>query len=290
MLAEALGLKTQGLRFCGLGVSCAEDGTDLLSFLGDAKFAAQINDNPRIRGVFVERTHADLVSDDKEKVIVEDPKWFFFKLLDHLAKTKQKNPNSISRNARIHDSVTIAQKGVVIEDDVYIEPGVVVLEDVTKRKGAVVRAGAVLGVDGFEHKKTSRGIVSVTHDGCVVVCKEAEVGPLNAIIKGFSYRSTIIGEQTKLDAHIHYAHGVQSGQRCLIAASTILAGHVSIGDDVWIGPGSVVSNRISIGDGAFITLGSVVSRDVPPGQRVTGNFAIPHAVFMADLKKKAQSA
>ncbi len=64
----------------------------------------------------------------------------------------------------------------------------------------------------------------------------------------------------------------------------MVAGSAKIGDDVWIGPSASVSSGVEIGDGASITLGSVVTKNVAPGQRVTGNFAIDHDKFIAFLK------
>jgi UDP-3-O-[3-hydroxymyristoyl] glucosamine N-acyltransferase len=36
--------------------------------------------------------------------------------------------------------------------------------------------------------------------------------------------ATIIGESTKLDAFVHYAHGVQCGKECLIVAHAMIGG------------------------------------------------------------------
>lgn len=54
---------------------------------------------------------------------------------------------------------------------------------------AKIRAGAIIGVDGFEHKKTTRGLLSVIHDGEVIINERAEVGPNNTIIKGFQLQA-----------------------------------------------------------------------------------------------------
>jgi len=158
------------------------------------------------------------------------------------------------------------------------------LKDVVIKSGAIIRAGAVVGVDGYEHKRTSKGILTVAHDGKAIIGENAEVGVNSNIVKGFSYRDTVVGSETKIDALVHYAHGAQCGSRCMIVASAMVAGHVTIGDDVWIGPNASISNRISIGDGAFVSLGSVVVQDVPAGTKVTGNFAIPHVRFIRNLK------
>lgn len=268
----------------GLGTTDAGHSTSILSFLSDKKYISELNGNENIKVVFVIDEISSLVRHDIQKIIVDEPKWYFFKLLDYIARNKIREKTYISNTASIHPSSVVSEKGVVIGDNVKIEPNVTIYSDVVIEYGVVVRAGAVIGVDGYEHKRTSKGIVSVAHDGRVILKKNSEIGVNSNIVKGFSYRDTIVGEETKIDALVHYAHGVQCGSRCMIVASAMIAGHVTIGDDVWIGPNASISNRISIGDNAFVTLGSVVVRDVSVGEKVTGNFAIPHTKFIRNLR------
>ena len=95
---------------------------------------------------------------------------------------------------------------------------------------------------------------------------------------------TTIGAFTKLDAMVHVGHGTVIGAHTLIPAGAMISGNCEIGDYVWIGVNATVSNRIIIGDNSRISLGSVVTKNVPDGVTVTGNFAIPHATFLRNLK------
>ena len=52
-----------------------------------------------------------------------------------------------------------------------------------------------------------------------------------------------------------------------------------------ISPGAIVANQKRIGRGAWVTLGAVVTRDVEPGSRVSGNFAIEHARLLEHIKE-----
>jgi UDP-3-O-[3-hydroxymyristoyl] glucosamine N-acyltransferase LpxD len=157
-------------------------------------------------------------------------------------------------------------------------------------RGTIVRAGAVLGAEGFEHKRTSRGILSVRHDGEVIIGERVEIGANCAISKGFSFRHTVIDDETRLDNLVHVAHGAQIGKRCFLPASCMIAGSTTIHDDVWIGPNASVSSQVQVGEGAYVTIGAVVTRDVPAGQRMTGNFAVPHAAFLSILKRNLRDA
>lgn len=272
----------------GLGTTSADHVVSILTFLSDKKYISELNENDNIRAVFITCELSSLVRSDINKIIVDEPKWYFFKLLDYVSKNKYKEDTYISKTASIHPSSVVSDKGVVIGENVKIEPNVTIYSDVVIEDGVIIRAGAVIGVDGYEHKRTSKGIVSVAHDGKVIIKRNAEIGVNSNIVKGFSYRDTVVGEETKIDALVHYAHGVQCGARCMIVASAMIAGHVTIGNDVWIGPNASISNRIFIADNAFITLGSVVVRDVSEGDKVTGNFAISHTKFIRNLRASAK--
>ena len=65
----------------------------------------------------------------------------------------------------------------------------------------------------------------------------------------------------------------------------MVAGSTVIGDDVFVGPNASLSSELTIGSRAHITIGAVVTRDVAPGRRVSGNFAIDHQRLVAHLRK-----
>ena len=284
LLFQSTGIKFDCPSFSSLGLAESDSSNNILSLLADAKYAQSVNNNPNIKGAFVTEQNKSALRTDIVPLVVEDPKWCFFTLVGYMGANKHRQPTVIAPTADIHPSAVIAPQGVVIGDNVCIEPNVTVMPDVIIGNDTLIRAGAVIGADGFEHKRTGQGILSVTHDGEVVIGRKVEIGSNNFIAKDFSYRKTIIGNETKTDALVHYAHGVQCGERCLIAANATIAGNVSIGDDVWIGPAATVSNRLNIGNKAYITIGAVVVRNVKAGEQVTGNFAMPHTKFMNNYR------
>lgn len=281
---RATGYVVKDFKVDGLGVVGSKTFDSHLSFISDAKYLSEANENECLKAIFTTRELSSELRGDIVSIEVDDPKWYFFSLVNYLARNKCRERTVISESATIHRTVSIAEEGVVIGDNVIIEPHVTIMPDVLIGDGAIIRAGAVLGVDGYEHKRTSKGLLSVAHDGRVLIGQNVEVGVNCNVSKGFAYRDTIIGQGTKLDALVHYAHGAQCGMNCMVVASAMIGGNVTIGNDVWIGPNASISNRISIGDGAFVTLGSVVVKDVSAGDKVTGNFAIPHLRFIRNLK------
>lgn len=287
---QSTGIRLDCPDFDCIGLSDCTLGSSVLTFLDNGKYAAAVNRNPHLKGVFVKASDKDRLRPDIAALVVEDPKWCFFSMISFQGKNRRREATVIAPSARIHPSAVIAPEGVVIGEDTVVEPNVSIMPDVTVGSRCTIRAGAVIGVDGFEHKRTSKGLLSVVHDGQTVIGDDVEIGANNFIAKGFSYRPTVIGSETKLDALVHYAHGVQCGESCMIAAGAVIAGNVSIGNRVWIGPSATVSNRLSIGDKAYITIGSVVVRNVKAGEQVSGNFAIPHEKNMNVYKNNLKNA
>lgn len=279
--------------FSGLGLTNSVN-KDSLTFLDDSKYVKELLQNSNIKGVITtSKISTETSWPSHFKVIVnEDPRYAFYSLQNEVTNISFKESSfksTIDSSARIHKTAYIADERVVIGRNVVIEPNVTILEDVEIGDDCVIRAGSVIGSEGFEHKKTSKGLLSVRHDGKVILGNRVEIGALNSISKGFAYRNTIVGDETRTDNLVHIAHGVQIGKRCLFPASCMIAGSCNIEDDVWIGPNASISSQVTIGKNAFVTIGSVVTKDVKEAEKVTGNFAIPHMLFLRDLKIKTST-
>lgn len=258
------------------------DGLDLvdgavyerfITYLDDAKFIPNAIANSRAQIILTRNELRDSFPTGEQHRLrfVDDPRWTYFSLQNLLASEKKLRPTEIHSTAQIHPTAVIADYGVTICAGVVVEPGVVVHTSVQIGEDAIVRANAVLGGPGFEHKRTSRGILSVLHDGDTIIGARTEIGTSCTIAQGLARRNTILGEDCKLDGHVYVAHGTQIGNRGFFAAGAIISGMCAIGDDVWVGPGATIRNAISIGNGARIAIGSVALRNVPADTTVLGN-------------------
>jgi UDP-3-O-[3-hydroxymyristoyl] glucosamine N-acyltransferase len=294
--SELLELVGKGKRFEALGLTNSKTpGT--LTFLDTSRFLKSLLENRNNRGAFVSEALASAILEQAEEVTLllrQDPRRAFYSLHNELAGRESvvASPTKISSDAVIHPTAYVAEFSVEIGSGVTIEPRAVILPGVKIGADSIIRAGAVLGVEGFEHKRTMSGILSVRHDAGVVIGNRVEIGANNTVAKGLLGVDTVVGDDTKTDCLVYIGHAARIGRRCLLPACAMIAGSAVIGDDVWIGPNASVSSQIVIGDGAFVTLGAVVTRNVEAGGRVSGNFAIEHDLFLsrlkASLKKSAQ--
>ena len=290
--SSLLGLSVTALPECGFDSLGLVDSPvpRTLTFIDSQRFLPELVHNPNVTGAFCSELLAPELASarpDVVSLVVDDPRFWFYTTQNAVAVARlaAMPPSQIHPTAVVAPNSDIAAKGVTIGARCRIEPRVVILSGVEIGDDSIVRAGSILGAEGFEHKRTSRGLLSVVHDGVVRIGARVEIGALNAISKGFAYRATTIGDDTRTDNLVHIAHGAQIGRRCLLPAACMIAGSSTVGDDVWIGPAAAVSSQVTVGAGAVVSIGAVVTRDVPAHSRVTGNFAVPHARFMARLKE-----
>jgi UDP-3-O-[3-hydroxymyristoyl] glucosamine N-acyltransferase len=229
------------------------------------------------------------VPDSLGVAVSDSPRRAFFALHDVLWREGFYGtpvPSVRAATARVHPSASIAESGVTIGENVIIEPHVSIMEGVSVGAGSVIRAGVVLGSEGFQVSLSDGRVERVRHTGGVQLGERVEIQSNCCIDRALFGGWTTIGEEATLDKLVYVAHHVEMGARCRVGAGAAITGSVRIGDDAWIGPNATISDGVSIGRGAMVSLGSVVTRDVPSGARVTGNFAIPHEQFLKVLRQQ----
>ena len=194
----------------------------------------------------------------------------------------------IHPSARVHDRAHVAPRGVRIGARVVVEPNATILERVAIGDDTVVRAGAVVGSEGFEFRGPAmrqgrasraqsdygRTNVAVPHAGSVEIGARVEIQANSTVDRSLFRAPTRIGDDTKIDNLVHVAHSVHIGARCLIAAGATLAGSVVVGNEVWIGPHAVISSGIHLGDRSAIVIGSTITKDVAPDERVASDLRV----------------
>jgi len=197
-------------------------------------------------------------------------------------------PTEIDTSADVSDRAYVAPMNVRIGPRAVVEPNATIRERVAIGADSIIRAGVVLGMEGFEFKgpamrqgRASRAEwdygttnTGVPHAGSVRIGERVEIQANSTVDRSVFRVPTSIGDDTKLDNLVHIAHNVVIGERCLIAAGAMLAGSATVEDEVWIGPSAVISSGLRIGKGAAIVIGATITKDVAAGERVASDLKV----------------
>ena len=190
----------------------------------------------------------------------------------------------LGRNVRLGARCRVAQQvtiedGVSVGDESIIGPGAVCYRGSRLGRRVVLKAGAVIGGDGFGYLSGHSGHHRIPHVGGCLIGDEVEVGSHSCIDRG-SIDDTVVGRGTKIDNLVHVGHNVHIGDRCLIMAGVGIAGSTRIGNDVILAGHVGVTDHLVIGDRARIAAKSAIFGDVPPGSSFSGHPARPHRQFL----------
>lgn len=255
-----------------------------------ADSAARLKEAVENKGVAAIVTSEDLIDRVPGRIgLVASPNPVNFLFRSHLDLYAQgfldrKEPNDIARSATIHPTASIADRNVIIGERTIIGPNVSVLGNTVIGDDCVIGPGVVLGGNGFEVREIDGVRRVVPHTGGVRLGDRVELQANTCVTRSAFGGYTEIGDGTATDNLVHIAHNARIGRNCRLAAAAMVAGSTVLEDDVWVGPNATISNGLTLGSGCQISLGAVVIKDVDPGQKVSGNFAIEHKSFLRFFK------
>lgn len=210
----------------------------------------------------------------KTLLLSDDPFRDYNTLVRNLSPT-QFMSQAINPNAQIGNN-TIIQHGAVIGnqvqigDNCLIYPNVVIYDGTIIGNDVTIHANTTIGADAYYYKRRPTGYDKLHSCGRVLIHDHVEIGAGCTIDKGVS-GDTIIGYGTKMDNHVHIAHGVVVGEHCLIAAQVGIAGKTTIGNNVTLWGQVGVSKDLYIGDHAVVLAQSGVSKSLEGGKTYFGS-------------------
>ncbi|MEP6694987.1 MAG: UDP-3-O-(3-hydroxymyristoyl)glucosamine N-acyltransferase [Chloroflexota bacterium] len=277
--------------FDDLGLLGASAGR-VLVYAVDARSLERLAKTRAAAAVITTAELADAVPSSLGLAIAEHPESAFYDLHRSLHASSdfywRDFATEVDPSASVHERAYVAPRNVRLGARVIVEPNATILERVAIGDDTVVRAGAVLGSEGFEFKgpamrqgRAARAEwdygttnVAVPHAGSVEIGARVEIQANSTVDRSLFRLPTRIGDDTKIDNLVHVAHSVRIGARCLIAAGATIAGSALIGDEVWIGPHAVISSGVKLGDGSAIVIGATITKDVAAGQRVASDLRV----------------
>jgi len=290
---SSLHLEAPG-TFVNCGFDLRNSLPQSLSYAGNARFLASCAAKPEISAVLTTQSafeefvrNGGSNRSDLGIALSPRPRTDFFLFHNYLADHTDfyTRPQVAGRGQHCCVSPTASlADGVLLGDRVVVGEGVHIGAGVSIGDDTVIWPGTVIGNDGFQFERLNGKVVKIAHVGGVEIGREVELKSNCCIDRHIFRDCTRIGEQTKFDNLVYVGHCTRIGRACLIGAHAAITGSVVVGDEVWIGPNATISSAITIGSQAAVSLGSVVTRDVLPGQRVSGNFAIPHERFLSFVR------
>lgn len=274
------------MSFETLALAGTDRGCRILAFIDSPKYVSSVSQNSV---VLTTPEIAPLLVGNSVCVCAE-PRLLFFKIHNFLSDNESYRRKPVTTitgsNCHISKMAYIAETNVQIGDNVVIEEFVSIKENTVIGNNCIIRAGSVIGGEGFEFKRNGDEILSVKHLGGIILGSHVEIQQLSAIDKAvYPWDNTVIGDYTKVDNLVHIAHAVKIKKRTLIVALSCIGGRTALHNDVWVGMGAKIINGITVGDNARVNLGSVVTKNVSDNESVTGNFAIEHSKFIRNLKE-----
>lgn len=190
---------------------------------------------------------------------------------------KIENQVTIGPHAVIDEHVTIGEGSFIgagtyigpyseVGEDCLIHPRVTIREKCQLGNRVIIQPGAVIGSCGFGYATDKQGHHSKLNQvGNVILHDDVEIGA-NTTIDRARFKSTVVGQGSKLDNLIQLGHGVEIGTHNMIVAQTGIAGSTKTGTRVILAGQVAVAGHLQIDDDVMVAGKSGVSKSLSKGK------------------------
>ncbi|WP_322789183.1 UDP-3-O-(3-hydroxymyristoyl)glucosamine N-acyltransferase [Thiohalocapsa halophila] len=176
---------------------------------------------------------------------------------------------------------------VQIGEDCLIEPNVTILRGSRIGDRCALRAGAVIGSDGFGFAWDGRRHRKIPQLGRVVLEDDVDIG-CNSCVDRATLGETRVRRGTKVDNLVQIAHNTDIGEHVILVSQSGVAGSSRLGTGAIIAGQVAVSDHVTVGAGVRVGGQSGVTKDVPAGATVFGTPARAMKQTLRELGALAQ--
>lgn len=264
------------------------------SFLANSRYSQALKQS-QAGVIFIDKQHPLL--EGKNFLLSDNPSESFQKLVDTLF-PQRSTPSGfvgIHPSAIIHPSAQLGQdvtigpyavidEKVVIEgktfigsgcyigpetvigNECFIHPHVVIREQCQIGHRVIIQPGAVIGSCGFGYLTNQQGKhTKLNQVGNVTIEDDVEIGA-NSTIDRARFKSTVIGEGSKIDNLVQLGHAVRIGKYNIIVAQTGIAGSTTTGRHVVLAGQVAIAGHLHLADGVVVAGKSGVTKSLSTGK------------------------
>ncbi len=267
-----------------LGESIGKDCSSQMSWVSD-KNCDQLDQVTLKIGLLIltEVSYLKLKGASCNFLIVANPRFIFFQIIDSLFQTKR--PAKIEKSAIIHESAKIGKNcyvghHVVIEENCTLGENTTILHNTIILEGTIIGNHVIIGCNntignyGFGYEKDGTGdYEALTHIGHVIIHDNVEIHNNTCIDRGV-LGNTEIHENVKIDNLVHVAHGVIIERNSLIIANAMIGGSARIGENSWIAPTVSIINKGIVAPNTMTGMGAVILKNTEENYTYIGNPAM----------------
>lgn len=273
--------------------SLGEAGAGDLSFLGNKKYMPEVKGSAASY-VLLPLDYVGKPKSDQVFLRVENPSYALALVCAQIeqrlrpSKPPTRHPSAvIAESAQIGEDVCIGPHCVIepgaiigngsrLDAQVYVGASAQIGADCCLRSQASVQdycvlgdrvhlhAGVVIGSDGFGYETVDGKHEKVPQVGNVVIENDVEIGA-NTTIDRARFKSTVVGEGSKIDNLVQIGHNVQVGKHCLIVSQAGISGSTIIEDYVVIAGQAGITGHLRLGKGTVVGAQCGLHYDTEPG-------------------------
>ncbi|MBA2367604.1 MAG: UDP-3-O-(3-hydroxymyristoyl)glucosamine N-acyltransferase [Candidatus Protochlamydia sp.] len=264
------------------------------SFLSNLRYAQSMKTS-KAGVIFI--AHKTPLNSNQNYLLSDNPSKAFQQLVDLLF-PQRGSPSGfygvhssaiVHPSAVINETVTIGpqaviDEGVTIEADTFIgagsyigpnvkigqnclvHPRVVIRENCIIGNRVILQPGCIIGSCGFGYLTDKQGNhVKLNQVGNVKIEDDVEIGA-NATIDRARFKSTVIGQGSKVDNLVQIGHGACVGKHNIIVAQCGIAGSTTTGKYVILAGQAAIAGHLRIADGVTLAAKSGVTKSLPSGK------------------------